>query len=132
MPHQTIRQAVIHLLLLIMAMQPVLAFGQFKADPTEPSLKAHQVAMTDCCDNTGLDTTTAHLEQDMACGDMATADCALAANLGSCGGMLSVLVPEKADLPAQSSSGPAHHRPRGGYLSIILDTLTPPPNSSKA
>lgn len=126
-----IHKAVINLLLLIMAMQPVLAFGQFTAETTEPPSWSGEMAMMGCCD-TGLARTAGHSEDDVACGDMASADCVLAANLGSCGTMLSALVPEKAGAPRQSASSATHVHPLDSYLSIILDTLTPPPNASKA
>lgn len=126
-----IHKAVINLLLLIMAMQPVLAFGQFTTEPTDAHSRADQMAMMACCDD-GLHELSGHSEQDMACGGMASADCTLAASLGSCGAMLFALVPEKAGAPTQpvTSLKPLH--PHDSYLSIILDTLTPPPNSSKA
>lgn len=126
-----IHKAVINLLLLIMAMQPVLAFGQFTAETTEPSFRADQMAMMDCCD-AGLHDLSGHSKQDMTCGDMASADCTLAASSGSCGAMLFALVPEKTAAPTQSAASATHLHPLDGYLSIILDTLTPPPNSSKA
>lgn len=130
MPHPIIHKAVINLLLLTMAMQSVLAFGQTAVETTEPPSRAHQMAIMDCCD-TGLHGNTGHSEQYMVCGDMASVDCTLATSMGSCGAMLSALVSEKDNMPAQSSC-PTRLHPHDGYLSIILDTLTPPPNSSKA
>lgn len=117
-------------MLLAMVMQPWLAFGQSMAETTEPHSPAHQMAAMDCCAN-GLEAAERG-EQAMPCGDMAPADCTLAAGLGSCSAMLSVLLTEKTDFPAQSGPGPVHRHPQGGYLSIILDTLTPPPNSLQA
>jgi hypothetical protein len=131
LPRSITPKAIVNLLLLIMAIQPVLAFGQFTADATEPPARFSQMAMMDCC-NADLASTNGHLEQNMACGDMASADCAVAATQGNCGTVLCALVSEKAVAPVQSLSDPAHRRPHEGYLSIILDTLTPPPNSSKA
>lgn len=113
-----------------MAIQPVLAFGQFTTETTQSPSWAGEVMMG-CCDS-GLTSTAGHSEKDAACGDMTSADCALAASLGSCGAMLSALISEKDYPPAQSSSGSTHLHTLDGYLSIILDTLTPPPNSSKA
>jgi hypothetical protein len=124
-------KGLVNLLLLIMAIQPVLAFGQFTADTLEPPAHFSQMATMDCC-SAGFAGTNGHSEQGMACGDMASADCAVAANQGSCGAMLCALVSEKAVAPVQYLSDPACRRPHEGYLSVILDTLTPPPNSSKA
>lgn len=131
MPRSIVRQTVINLLMLIMAMQPVLAFGQFTTETAESPSWSDEMAMMGCCD-TGLASTAGYSEDDVVCGDMASADCALAASLGSCGAMLSALVSEKDNLPAQSSSGSTLFHTHDAYLSIILDTLTPPPNSSKA
>lgn len=103
-------KAIITLLLLIMVIQPVLALGQFAKDTAE---------------------THTHL-CDMACGDMTPADCAVAANQGSCGTAPCVLVSETEYVQVQSPSKLFRLPPHEGYLSIILDTLTPPPNSSKA
>tara|TARA_R100001039_G_C1837082_1_gene99114 strand:- start:1126 stop:1557 length:432 start_codon:yes stop_codon:yes gene_type:complete len=126
LPRLITPKALLNLLLLIMAIQPVLAFGQFTADRAEPPARFGQMAMVDCwgASTDGLS------EQDMACGDMASTDCAIAANQGSCGAMLSALVSEKAALPVQCSSDPTPLRPREVYLSVILDTLTPPPDFS--
>lgn len=126
-----IHKAVVNLLLLIMAMQPVLAFGQFTTEPTDTHSRAKQMAMMACCDD-GLHELSGHSEQDMACGAMTSADCTLAASLGNCGAVLCALVPEKAGAPTQSAASAMHLHFLDGYLSIILDTLTPPPNSSKA
>jgi len=119
LPRLITPKALLNLLLLIMAIQPVLAFGQFTADRAEPPARFGQMAMVDCwgASTDGLS------EQDMACGD-------IAANQGSCGAMLSALVSEKAALPVQCSSDPTPLRPREVYLSVILDTLTPPPDFS--
>merc|ERR1711974_139566 len=102
LPRLITPKALLNLLLLIMAIQPVLAFGQFTADRAEPPARFGQMAMVDCwgASTDGLS------EQDMACGDMASTDCAIAANQGSCGAMLSALVSEKAALPVQCSSDP--------------------------
>ncbi len=80
------------------------------------------------------DTDLGHSEQGMACGDMTLADCTLAASLGNCSALPSAVVSEQANvpMPAPSRSCIAGRHPGDGYLSIILDTLTPPPNSSKA
>ncbi|MEH6563093.1 MAG: hypothetical protein V7713_16860 [Marinobacter sp.] len=126
-----IHKAVINLLLLIMAMQPVLAFGQFTTEPTDAHSRADQMAMMACCDD-GLRELSEHSEQDMACGDMASADCTLAASLGNCSAMLFGLVPEKAGAPTQPVTSLTPFHLHDSYLSIILDTLTPPPNASKA
>ncbi|MDC8454723.1 MULTISPECIES: hypothetical protein [Marinobacter] len=131
MPRSITPKAIVNLLLLIMVIQPVLAFGQFTADATEHPARFSQLATMDCC-NAGLASNNGRSEQNMACGDMTSVDCAIAANQGNCGTMLCALVSEKAVAPVQSLSDPAHRRPHEGYLSIILDTLTPPPNSSKA
>lgn len=131
MPFSTVRQTVINLLMLIIAMQPLLAFGQFTTATTESPSWSDEVMMMGCCES-GLTSTAGHPEKNAACGDMASADCSLAANLGSCGAMLSALVSEKDYPPAQSSSGSTLLHTLDGYLSIIFDTLTPPPNSSKA
>lgn len=130
MPCSTVRQTVINLLVLIIAMQPLLAFGQFTTETTQSPSWSDEVMIMGCCDS-GLTSTAGHPEKDAACGDMASADCALAASLGSCA-MLSALVSEKDYPPAQSSSGSTLLHTLDGYLSIILNTLTPPPNSSKA
>lgn len=131
MSRSIVRQIVTNLLVLIIAMQPLLAFGQFTTEITEPPSWSNEMAMMGCCD-TGLASPAGHPEDDAVCGDMASADCALAANLGSCGAMLSALVSEKDYLSAQPSSGSKLLHALDGYLSVILDTLTPPPNSSKA
>ena len=131
MPRSITPKALVNLLLLIMAIQPVLAFGQFTTETTQSPSRFDEVMIMGCCDS-GLTSTAGHSEKDAACGDMASADCALAASLGSCGAMLSALVSEKDYPPAQSSSGSTLLHTLDGYLSIILDTLTPPPNSSKA
>ncbi|MBL3826038.1 MULTISPECIES: hypothetical protein [unclassified Marinobacter] len=131
LPCSTVRQTVINLLVLIIAMQPLLAFGQFTTETTQSPSWSDEVMIMGCCDS-GLTSTAGHPEKDAACGDMASADCALAASLGSCGAMLSALVSEKDYPPAQSSSGSTLLHTLDGYLSIILNTLTPPPNSSKA
>lgn len=130
MPCSTVRQTVINLLVLIIAMQPLLAFGQFTTETTQSPSWSDEVMIMGCCDS-GLTSTAGQPEKDAACGDMASADCALAASLGSCA-MLSALVSEKDYPPAQSSSGSTLLHTLDGYLSIILNTLTPPPNSSKA
>jgi len=130
LPRSITPKALVNLLLLIMAIQPVLAFGQFTTETTQSPSWSDEVMMG-CCDS-GLTSTAGQSEKDSACGDMASADCALAASLGSCGAMLSALISEKDYPPAQSSSGSTLLHTLDGYLSIILDTLTPPPNSSKA
>lgn len=131
MPRSITPKALVNLLLLIMAIQPVLAFAQFTADATEPPARFSQLATMDCC-NAGLALNNGRSEQNMVCGDMASADCAVAATQGNCGTMLCALVSVKAVAPVQSLSDPARFPPHEGYISIILDTLTPPPNTSKA
>jgi hypothetical protein len=124
-------KALVNLLLLIIAMQPLLAFGQITTATTESPSWSDEVMMMGCCES-DLTNTAVHPEKNAACGDMASADCSLAANLGSCGAMLSALVSEKDYPSVQSSSGSTLLHTLDGYLSIIFDTLTPPPNSSKA
>tara|TARA_B100000214_G_scaffold162695_2_gene116640 strand:- start:282 stop:665 length:384 start_codon:yes stop_codon:yes gene_type:complete len=126
-----IHKAIINLLLLIMAMQPVLALGQFTSESSEPSARSSQMGPMACVD-TMLAGTTEHLAQEMSCDNMASADCLLAAQQGNCGTVPSVLVPERTNLPAPTATAPAQLHPLDGYLSVILDTFTPPPNSSKA
>lgn len=114
-----------------MVMLPVLAFGQSSQEMTEHSSRTIHMAKMDCCANEQHNASM-NSEQGTACGDMTPAGCTLAASLGSCSTMISALVSAKDNVPTQSSfelnSLPLHDR----YLSIILDTLTPPPNSSKA
>lgn len=131
MPNNAFRQAVKYLLLIIMVMQPVLAFGQVTLSPSGTPLRAEQATMMDCCKG-GLHTPSSHSDQTMACGDMTSADCAFAASLGNCGSAMSALAPEKATMAALLVASLEHFQPQEGYLSVILDTLTPPPNSSKA
>lgn len=63
---------------------------------------------------------------------MTSADCTLASSLGNCGQAVSALAPEKTDMHSPSASGTNLLSFRNTYLSIMLDTLTPPPNASKA
>ena len=125
MPRPIIHKAIINLLLLIMAMQPVLAFGQFSTEPTNAQSRADQMVMMACCDD-GLQELSGHFEQGMACGDMALVDCTLAASLGSCGAMLCALVSEKSGAPTQPVTSLKLLHPYDNYLSVIFDTLTPP------
>lgn len=131
MPNNAFRQAVKYLLLIIMVMQPVLAFGQVTLNPAGTPLRAEQATMMDCCKG-GLHTPSSRSDQTMTCGDLTSADCALAASLGNCGSAVSALASEKATMTARPVTSLKHLQPQEGYLSIILDTLTPPPNSSKA
>ncbi len=131
MSYKALHKATINLLLLAMVMLPVLAFGQSSQGMTEPSSRTMHMAMMGCCAGEQHDA-SGHSEQGTACGDMAPAGCTLAASLGSCSTMISALVSEKDSVPAHSSSDLNTLHPHDRYLSIILDTLTPPPNSSKA
>ena len=114
-----------------MAIQPVLAFGQITADTTEPPAPSGNMALMDCY-SADLARAEGHPERDVACGDMTSSDCVVAVNQGTCGTAPCVLVSEKGFVRVQSPSNVSRLRPHEGYLSIILDTLTPPPNSSKA
>lgn len=114
-----------------MVMLPVLAFGQSSQEMTEPSSRTMHMAMMDCCAKEQHNASM-HSEQGMACGDMTPAGCTLAASLGSCSTMISALVSAKDNVPTQSSSELNSLHPHDRYLSVVLDTLTPPPNSSKA
>lgn len=130
LPSKTLHPAILSLLMLVMAMHSVLVFGQVTENPTN-SYSWAEPAMMDCCKG-GLHTPSNPSGDGMTCGDMNSADCALAASLGNCGSVVSALVPEKTDWAAQTATGLKHLHPHDGYLSVILDTLTPPPDSSKA
>ena len=130
MPRSKTHKAIINLLLVIMLMQPVLVIGQHITGTMDSADPLAQMTIMECCDTT-LAGTNGYPEQDMACSDMAPADCAFAVNQGGCGNLQSVLAPEKAVVPIQSSSDHTCIPLHAGYLSVVLDTLTPPPNSSK-
>ncbi|WP_417530733.1 hypothetical protein [Marinobacter lipolyticus] len=131
MPNTALHKAVINLLLLAMVMLPVHEFGQSAQEMTGPSARSMHMAMMDCCANEQHNASM-HSEQGTACGDMTPAGCTLAASLGSCSTMISALVSAKDNVPTQSSSELNSLHPHDRYLSIVLDTLTPPPNSSQA
>jgi hypothetical protein len=130
LPSKTRHSAILTLLLLVITMQPVLAFGQILDNRSESS-SVSSPAMMECCQS-GVHTSSDNATHGMICGDMTSTDCTLAASLGNCGSAVSALASETTGLSAQTATGPRYLHPHDGYLSIILDTLTPPPNSSKA
>ena len=68
----------------------------------------------------------------VACNDMTAANCTFAANIGSCVASVSAVFLHNVVGQAPSFSDVNSLFFHDRYLSIILDTLTPPPNSSKA
>ncbi len=114
-----------------MVIQPMLALGQFTKDASESPTHLGDMAFMSC-HSADLASIEGQSERDVACGDMTPADCAVAANQGSCGTAPCALVSEAGYVQVQSPSKLSRLHPHEGYLSIILDTLTPPPNSSKA
>lgn len=130
MPRKALHKAVTTLLLLAMLMQPALAFGPLMENT--PESHAHTMDMMDCCHGENPASNPLHSEPFMECGDMTSMDCALAASLGGCGVVLPALVSDHAAFPTPATAGPQRLHFRLAYLSVILDTLTPPPNSSKA
>src|SRR5690606_25819548 len=124
LPSKTLHHTIIFLLLLALAVQPVVAAGQIM----EHAPESESPVMMDCCEGE----LHSHSGHDMPCHNMMSADCASAAGLGSCGSAVFALIPEGPELPAQMITRPKPLHPHDAYFSIILDTLTPPPNSSKA
>ena len=106
------RKALLILLALMAALQPLLALGETsmgQANDQQPGQPS-----------------------DMACGSMSAQDCTLAASLGSCSALVVMVPPEGNNTPAFSTTHQTSPRPHDGYQSIVLDTLTPPPNASIA
>jgi len=131
LPHVVIHKAVVHLLLLAMVMHPLFAFGLVSVESEQTLSPIMSVMdMGDC--NAGAQNDGASAQQAIACNEMAPADCTFAANVGSCGSGLSALFLHNPAVPSSSFSGTNSLYSHDRYLSIILDTLTPPPNSSKA
>lgn len=132
----TCRKILVALLLLITALPSAMVFGQVTPGDRKMDLPASQMASMNCCKGdisaAHEHTDTGHPEGDMACGDMTKANCAVAASLGNCGSALTALAPEKNGMALQLSSTMKLCHYGTSYLSIILDTLTPPPNTSKA
>ncbi|MEA1079220.1 hypothetical protein [Marinobacter qingdaonensis] len=126
-----IHKAVVRLLLLALVIQPLFALGltHVESDQTLPQ-GTHVMNMGDC----GIDAgdNDASGRRSVICNDMTSADCTLAANVGSCIAGLSAVFLRNVVMPTSSFSDTNSLYSRDRYLSIILDTLTPPPNSSKA
>ncbi|MDC0662348.1 hypothetical protein [Marinobacter sp. SS21] len=110
-------------------MQPVLSLGQSTVEATSQNVWAAHAAMMDCCQAVSPDTSE-HVAQGMACNDMTLADCAFYASIGSCGASVPALLQNSEGVIAPSISRLNARDLPNGYLSIVLDTLTPPPNSS--
>lgn len=131
MSGRSVRPVILFLLLLVVVMQPVMVFGDLLGDTPESHAATDGMELMGCCnDNSFLLSSLSNA--GMECGEMTPTDCALIASLGGCGNAVSALSIAAAGLPAEMKTdlGPSH--PTAGYLSIILDTLTPPPNASKA
>ncbi len=137
------RKVLLILLAFMAALQPLLALGETSmGQMEEPSVSAPVVVM-DCLSKNSHSSSeqTQHHQADdqqpgqpsgMACGSMSAQDCTLAASLGSCSALVVMMPPEGSKTPAFSATHQIAPRPHDGYQSIVLDTLTPPPNASIA
>jgi len=137
------RKALLILLAFMAALQPLLALGETSMGQAEDQSVSAPVVMMDCLSKNGLsdseqpphpqaDDQQAGQPSDMACGGMSAQDCALAASLGSCSALVVMMPPEGSKTTAFSVTHQTSPRPHDGYQSIVLDTLTPPPNTSIA
>jgi len=132
------RKALLILLAFMAALQPLLAVGETSVGQTEEQSVRAPVVVMDCLSKNShsFSEQSQHYQagqpSDMACGGMSAQDCALAASLGSCSALVVMVPPEGSKTTAFSVTHQTSPRPHDGYQSIVLDTLTPPPNTSIA
>jgi hypothetical protein len=113
------------LLIIMVIFQPMVSFAvTFSEQHLQTSLGEQASVMDDCCPKD-----TSMCTSGEQCESMTLKSCLLAISLGDCG-LLAVFLPvgelsqelhPESDQPSIALDS--------GYRSIVLDTLTPPPNS---
>ncbi|WP_166255179.1 hypothetical protein [Marinobacter salicampi] len=121
------------LITIFLVVQPIFAFAQVMPDNTQvmPDNPMSPVAAKEASNSHAHamhSATAVDMEEGMACGGMAQQDCSIASS-GACSGLFSALVSQDllASFRLTSDQVPSvgHHR----YISVVLDSLTPPPDS---
>lgn len=131
------RKALLMLLAFMAALQPLLAVGETSMGQTEEQsvvtmscLSKNSHSSSEQSQHHQTDDQQPGQPSEMACGSMSAQDCTLAASLGSCSSLIVIMPSEGSKTPAFSVTHQTSPRPHDGYQSIVLDTLTPPPNAS--
>lgn len=115
------------LLTLMVVFQPMMSFAMaWPAQHSDASSGGYERVMEDC--PKGMSVGSSSGRSDNQCGGMTLESCSLAISQGNCG-LSTVLFPVGE---FKQIIQPLPDRPlliiKGDYRSIVLDTLTPPPN----
>lgn len=117
------------LLTLIVVFQPMVSFA-VTLPGQHVGIASNAPVMEDCPKAISFGAATD--QTDEKCGGMTLESCSLAISLGNCG-LSTVLLPAgEFKQVIQSTPDQLPIAVEGNYRSIILDTLTPPPNTSIA
>ncbi len=123
---------IVSMLLLISAFHPFLATGQFGATEMEWSPNAVTDMSAPDCSRAGSSVASGETETYGLCVNMKTVDCVIAANQGICGNLVSAIASDGTVVRLRLHEESYHATLQGKYVSVVLETLTPPPNSSEA
>lgn len=118
---------------LLMVIQPLFVVAQSLPDHTQNHSMEQRMVTMACCSGHELSMPSDQLSSNqagMTCGDIPLQDCSLAANQGSCTPPLAALIPGGVTPDTRLTAGQRFSNRDNGYRSVVLDTLTPPPNSS--
>lgn len=131
MGHPLPRKSMLLLIAMFLVIQPMLVVAQVLPGQVGHSPEQPMAAMEHCPSSSAEPLQSGSQETEESCaGGMSLQDCSLAANQGSCTPPLTALIPGGITPDTRLTSGQAFSNRDNRYRSVVLDTLTPPPNSS--